>query len=209
MLQPRIILTVGSCLLLSRAEAIELRAEANTPEGLERPRRHRIPPGAVRPARRHRCSLAKDKVKEATAPPKGGRRSGPGPRPCRMPDRIEGRLPSASFSDTRRLRNAGVWGRVGQQQRGAYPLSTDDAWAIITISRPFSTACQRADAAFAWLKPGRLSARDMHVVLPSWWLSRIDVLVSMRVQACEVRRRGRPHRDLGCFPAFLWGAVRR
>jgi hypothetical protein len=32
----RIVLTVGSCLLLSRAESIELRAESNTPEGLER-----------------------------------------------------------------------------------------------------------------------------------------------------------------------------
>jgi hypothetical protein len=32
----RIVLTVGSCLLVSRAEAIELRAEADTAEGLER-----------------------------------------------------------------------------------------------------------------------------------------------------------------------------
>lgn len=32
----RIVLTMGSCLLLSRAEAIELRAESNNPEGLER-----------------------------------------------------------------------------------------------------------------------------------------------------------------------------
>ncbi|MCP2046577.1 DUF2218 domain-containing protein [Paenarthrobacter histidinolovorans] len=32
----RIILTVGSCLLLPRAEAIELRAESSTHEGLER-----------------------------------------------------------------------------------------------------------------------------------------------------------------------------
>jgi hypothetical protein len=32
----RIVLSAGSCLLVSRAEAIELRAEADTPEGLER-----------------------------------------------------------------------------------------------------------------------------------------------------------------------------
>jgi hypothetical protein len=32
----RIVFTVGSCLLLSRAEAIELRAESDTGEGLDR-----------------------------------------------------------------------------------------------------------------------------------------------------------------------------
>lgn len=32
----RIVLPVGSCLLLSRAEAVELRAESHTAEGLER-----------------------------------------------------------------------------------------------------------------------------------------------------------------------------
>jgi uncharacterized protein len=32
----RIVLTSGSCLLLSREEALELRAESDTPEGLER-----------------------------------------------------------------------------------------------------------------------------------------------------------------------------